>query len=379
MILVLIFIIYTYQIISTRKGYLSGKIAVLILFLFSFYIFRYANSSSNDKACDILTWIIISLFLLKIENHTITKWDKKSWAILLLSAFIITIKVSSVIILLIPGILLFLTFRNQKKMVIYSFLIFCLSISIWLISNAIISGMLIFPLPLFRIQALDWCMPKNLVDQMTKVIYYFAIETYTSKDVIASMTIQEQYLLWQEHLLLIDKVLILVSFLGSLVILLIDTISLIKKGVIELQSDSIYLIIDIYFILALFFWVYSAPDPRFAYGLILTSIAYSVSRLMRTPTFSAVSIDAMILSICIYCIWSTYLIIPWNMLPKYILFPPEVTHYEIEEYIISDGNTIFKPVEGDQCWDAPLPCSGWIYDGVIMRTGELSDGFRIEK
>jgi hypothetical protein len=46
----------------------------------------------------------------------------------------------------------------------------------------------------------------------------------------------------------------------------------------------------------------------------------------------------------------------------------------------TSGLTVYVPVETNQCWDAPLPCSPYFLDTLHLRQpGELERGFASEE
>ena len=127
------------------------------------------------------------------------------------------------------------------------------------------------------------------------------------------------------------------------------------------------------------YWSLSAPDPRFAYDVILAATSLVLARSCQKIHFSNLFIDTLFLFILIFSSWLTYISIPWKNFSKYIISPPPIQEYQVTEHTLEDGSSIFIPKEGIQCWDAPLSCTGWIYDGLIMRGTDLSEGYKITK
>jgi hypothetical protein len=379
---VIIYSFITFALASIDKfenNFLSGK-TVFFIFVFSaFTIFSYANSSSNDKPCDILIWIIIYLFINKVENHSINKWDKYSWVMIILSVFAFTIKVSSAVLFLLIGVHILIAYKHQKRPVIASLLISICYLTIWFIRNLIISGTIVFPIPFLQIPFFDWSIPKNLIYQLITIINLWAIKGHSYSYTVASMSFIEKFILWQTKRTIFFNAILFSGFIGSITYLIFDVGKSIKhKSIFKIEQIA-YPLLDIYFVLAITYWYFSAPDPRFAYGPILASASWVFARSITKIRFSKIFIDCTLLFLLIFSVWLTYITIPWNGLRTYFINPPRVPEYSIREFTLADGNTINIPTEGIQCWDAPLPCTGWVYDGLIMRSNNMSDGFKIEK
>ena len=378
-VMIFAFIVYALEVIAIKgRAFFSGKVLLLILFFSTFTLYGYANSSSNDIPCDILIWVILSLFLLKIENNTINVWDKYSWAMVILSVFAFTIKVSSAIILILPGSLIIFAYPHYKKAVIHSVLFSSIYLSVWFLRNLMISGTVIYPVSFLQIGAFDWSIPKNLIAEMAKEIYYWAIEGNLPGN-IHVMTFTEKFILWQAHETTFIKSLLFTGVFGSVIFLFYDSISFFKKGNKKNLELISYWVMDTYLVVAFLYWCLSAPDPRFAYGPILASISLGIARVINKINFSKLFIDAVLFVILILSVWIASITLPWQTMQNYILFPPTVPQYSIEELTLADGNIIYIPTEGIQCWDAPLPCSGNVYDGLVMRSTDLADGFAIQK
>ena len=53
---------------------------------------------------------------------------------------------------------------------------------------------------------------------------------------------------------------------------------------------------------------------------------------------------------------------------------------KVKKTLVSEGLSVYVPEEGDQCWDAPLPCAPFVPDSHLRlrTTGDLRDGFKIQ-
>jgi hypothetical protein len=133
---------------------------------------------------------------------------------------------------------------------------------------------------------------------------------------------------------------------------------------------------------ALLFWWYAAPDPRFGapviwlFAALIGAIAAMAWRLDRgLCRRSAVLIGCLLYGLLPVTVGSGRL---WRPLGGELgLHAPPAA--ELREFTTASGLTIWTPVSGDQCWDAPLPCSPYPDARLrLRRAPHLSAGFVLD-
>jgi hypothetical protein len=132
-------------------------------------------------------------------------------------------------------------------------------------------------------------------------------------------------------------------------------------------------------IAGLAFWFFSSPDPRYAGalpwylggGLFASAAARFMcpSRPRRAGLF-------------VLCVLLVTIILHYNK--QVILLPPlENKRYEtpsvpLTTYVTRSGLEVLKPITGDQCWDAPLPCTPVPKQTLRLRQpGSIRHGFTL--
>jgi len=127
------------------------------------------------------------------------------------------------------------------------------------------------------------------------------------------------------------------------------------------------------------FWFFTAPDVRLAYGILTGwTVALTVPlvggvmsrlavkrRLVVRLAYPAVLIGIAIANFNFYPDDIAFFIMPMP-------FPPAM----IESSQIGDF-TLYHPIEGDQCWGAPLPCAPVPNPALELRGESLQAGFRL--
>jgi hypothetical protein len=136
------------------------------------------------------------------------------------------------------------------------------------------------------------------------------------------------------------------------------------------------------------FWFFSAPDPRFAYGFLVPACilpAYLLLMKIRSLRY----IQLMIVLALLAMQAGTLLL--YRHLQRQFLqtgaiepvaakgwFMP-VPYFEKKVIRHTAPFIYYTPDNSDRCWDAPLPCTWKLPEGVEMRGKTLKEGFRIRR
>ena len=129
---------------SLNKINASEILSIFFLIIFTLYSFNRFSNYGNDVPASIFFFILI-VTILKIEKLNDVS-IKEFFVLSILSIFLLTLKASMAIVLLLPLIIFFLN-RNKIKILKHKNLIIILSfLLIWFLKNTLISGCLIFPL-----------------------------------------------------------------------------------------------------------------------------------------------------------------------------------------------------------------------------------------
>jgi hypothetical protein len=128
------------------------------------------------------------------------------------------------------------------------------------------------------------------------------------------------------------------------------------------------------------FWFMTAPDPRFAgasfWILGAGAVALAIDRIkqLKRTTLSSATL----------CLSLILCMIPFRHMTLY--YGPGEDHgfhatprSELTTFVTRSEVLLYTPQEGDQCWDAPLPCTPYPNaDLRLRRQGNLGSGFLLE-
>jgi hypothetical protein len=325
------------------------------------------NSTSPDVICTILiVYIFMNFVELSNSERKLSTVQFLFISILIFSC--VAYKLSSA--LLVTSILLFVQGDFRRRMTL-AFLIGLIITAPFLIRNYYLSGYLIYPLPQIDIFNPDWKIPVPDVARMKSEIEGFAKLPGLPHEEVVKMKITGWIIPWFRSLTVFQKDLLVINLFSVVTFFLM----LIKK---EFRLAAIQVIIYI----NLIFWLMMAPDPRFAYGFIISGAALTIALITRMIEYSKIHnllkyytvIIAVVLFIFIYH-RADY---PKRVLlhPSQWIIPAPFGTVETKRY---HSNFEYRvPVPEGGCFNVEIPCVPYPLENVVLRGKNLQDGFRIE-
>ena len=132
---------------------------------------------------------------------------------------------------------------------------------------------------------------------------------------------------------------------------------------------------------ALVFWFHTAPDPRFAHALFfLLMVSSIILFLVIIKEFANQRVYGMVLCLALLLGYFSvgYYVVRHRQTVAEISFSgyQAVKQVPLVEKITNAGLLVYIPDSGDQCWDAPLPCTPNYDPSLALRDPDtLSSGF----
>jgi hypothetical protein len=361
------------QLLKTKS---TSNMLSLVVFLFSILqAYRSVNSTTPDIAINLLIWIVLILFIEKYERNSLEIWDIRSCIIFLLACFAFTIKISSMALFLLPLFMFIYSYKATHHSAWKCILIGSIFLFPWFVQNIIISGTLIYPVAFLQIPWLDWSIPRENITEMARIIHYWAILPFADIELVSSMSLLEWFPKWVNNRSIEELVFLVTNVFGVFFFTIYDGVILIRSKYMD-KETLVFLSLDFYIFFALAYWLLSAPDPRFAFGLLVIGFFLFFVRILKPILKSNIVYKSILWISLIFLIFLAQQITTRPRLREFLLFPPEAIIGDTKILKIDETLTIYTPVEGDQCWDAPLPCAHLMFPGVTARGDDLSDGFR---
>jgi hypothetical protein len=178
---------------------------------------------------------------------------------------------------------------------------------------------------------------------------------------------------WFKGILPIHKFITLVSF-SSIFLFFIKTS-------LQINFKKLRILFFLLFLMA-FAWFFSAPSPRFGYGVLIILTLFPVS-YFGAKWFPAISHKILIVLVIITsCIYLSKLITPFIKEKKHLLYPFEtvITNYstirikELDFHIPDSTNDWIK-----KCYTIKLPCICQENIYLEPRGKRLKEGFRMKQ
>ena len=383
-------VVNLYVLDKLNQYFQFGKLNSLIIGLFPvFYLllFQFLSSPSPDLPIYLLTLLVIGEFL----DHIETRKSSNVPIMLLLGIFATYIKVTAVLLLVIPiGASLFCKKEIKGKL----WLVICIGIIstiLFGLKNYIISGYIAYPLSFVISEGADWILPnemlKYIVDNTKAFGFYLTTEEYLSKSNF------ELFLSW-----------IGMSGLhGYFNKYWIFSLTVFPVFLFFRKENKSIWLIYIASVLQFIVLCWSSPQYRFYLGFLIVLTSFVMAFLVHKRLFF---IRLSLVMSLFLVIVTTFFNLDITALSendshaslnsfefKYLIKPHRNSKYIRAEYTVNelDGTGIYNPKNIDFFWavgDCPIPCIQLeqynyfkYYFHIIpsMRTKNLKDGFYAKK
>jgi hypothetical protein len=361
---------------------LKGITNIFIFFILVFLTVLSLHDDISSPTPDFLA-ITIPLFILtrviEIAQQESEITLKTFIPVLILSVYILTIKLAALPLLLLV-ILLFYKHRYPAKKIMAILLMMALIILPWLIRNVVLTGWLVYPLPSVNLFSFDWQVP------LVKVIYEKQAITGWARNAgnhaldFARMPLTGWFPIWWQQLTFGGKMLFAgasclppVIFLGQAIRKI--NIGYLKNGVIAIAYSGFL------------FWFFLAPDFRFGQAFIIISV---ISPLIVLPfcwkAFSKPVIGFTVIIIILlyiqvnnskqYLDYAVKNISALTIKPRLMENIP--SNLGFKTYQVG-GVTIYVPAVGDRCFCHAIPCTPYMNKKMVLRGHTLAGGFKVLK
>lgn len=366
--------------ITKAKNIGIQLVLAFVLFITTFTFGTEISSSSTDVLPNVL--VIYLLLSITLEPKSLLK---RAFAVSLIASFCITLKLSSVAILLIVLLIFFIAYKQKKQKLILPIFLVGVFIAIpWLIRFVVLTGYLIYPFPSIDIFSVDWKIPVEMVTFEMESAYSWARIPGMDPHTVLAMPLGEWIPIWWSNLSLYRKLLYCLAVASPLFLVFYK----------YYQQKTQILIWAIAFT-GVVYGLTTAPDLRFSFGFIACSIAIPAIALFSNMKIFTPRLEKGLIFVLlsIQLIFLTYIACsqvlfyqPHSAKPiSHLLYKPQtvimikaVRKIEFKEYKLG-RYTLYQPLDTDQCYDQNLPCTPYHNSNLELRGTKLKDGFRIKK
>lgn len=354
----------------------------LFLLLFLYYFTNHYYLDISSPGTDLLPNIFISYLL--INALLFEEYLKEKWLLfLVLPLFCITLKLSTLPIIILSLLVVFVKNKNTLFFNSKRFLFFALLFTLpWLIRNVITTGYVLFPVTIIDIFNFDWKVPVENVNILQDWIYSWARIPFKDSKEVLNMGFLEWFRVWWDKLLMINKRLFILAIISPFIYLFY---SFFKKDVRKkLIPISIALIIMI-------LWLLTAPDIRFSFSVILF-LALSPMLLIPVVVLKFFKMKFLPYILSFYTLFLIYQkaitlfkedydiknFSEYHYLPTDVSIIKEKRNIKYNSKVFNSEKNIINIFEPNpthsQCFDK-FPCSWYIDSNIRLRGEDLGDGF----
>jgi hypothetical protein len=386
--------------LSSLKSLLLKKIELsnvfglsILLFLINDNLFTLDISSlSSDLSGSIFILISVFLSLKSIESKNKIKDESQLYELLIIlfSSIAVTVKLSNLPIFILTILIISRSLiRKQYSLLWRGTIIVTLIFVPYLIRNYFVSGYLLYPFYSIDLFNPDWKMPRDVLIMDKQDIENWAkVSGHQGKKIVESGFISWLPVWFKENSKYFSLRFLFFSSILLIFFLIFESVFY-RQSKLILFFDRLWIPL-ITLLAGLSFWFLNAPLVRYGYGFILSLSCLFIS---------------LVLFICLLFLRNNYIIIykPFLYLlvflfttglylnnkqslfsiPSYWLMPASYPTVSVTSIQI-DHETIYRPIQGDQCWDSQFPCapqsySDWLHPSLELRGNSLQEGFKIKK
>lgn len=357
------------------------------------------SSPSTDEPTSLFILLLFVLFCRYTEQERVGHpTDILQFNIALLAIFATLIKLSALpVLLFIP----YIAYREIKRGKVRGAATYALLVPVlWipkLIRTVILSGYLIYPYPNIDLFPVDWKMPLAVVQDQKRYIESWGRSPFANPTEVLSRGFWGWFPRWFANFsrgyaafgLRIAIVSVLIFLTLQIFSQRTDRTTKIK------QTFECYGIVYGTSFVGAAYWFSISPLLRYGFGffwslvvLLIAPLGYQlsllVSKVLKEDTGKKVFI--VVASTLVWLVLRSDS--PQRALGNGISFSRFYTT-NIRSLLLQEkypsvqtlsgtmGNlTLYRPLQGEQCWDHPLPCTPYLYNAIEGRGPSLEEGFR---
>ncbi|WP_291275030.1 hypothetical protein [Flavobacterium sp.] len=342
------------------------------LFVASFVFRNFLTSSAADLPNIYLGSLVILWMVGKYENKTLGEIDYTFIVSFFISFYLVTIKPSSIYLLLIylPTISIVLLNKQFDRMV-WLVCIGAMFIIPWCVRFYITTGYLVFPIAGIDIFNPDWKVPLESVIYERNAVKCFPIFDSLSIEEVLKMSFSEWFPQWFKKSPIEQK-----AFLITALVISLYHIVTLKKHLRTL-NDRLFIAIQGMLLLNIVIWITQYPDFRFAWGYILVYVGIGIYFLLQEIVVLRKYTQQLILFFVVIMTSMNLVRTCKDVSGNYKNIVFQQAAFPEGEIQIQNINHV-SYYKSEVVWDLPLPSIlSWQNPAIELRTkSTLKNGFR---
>jgi len=351
------------------------------------YSIQFFTSPTYDIPVTFILWMLFFLFLELKELRTPFYASILPYLVILYSAYLITVKLNAVPVVIIAVFILAVLLKEKKYR--NALIVSCLCIFIaapWIIKTAISCGYILFPFVEIDVLNVDWKLTTRAVLYIESSVMTWAIDPnlYGSASLLNdkghfSAAIKDWFPLWFSQLNYINTIIFFTTILSGLVWIFIGVIILLKNKKDFFRKHSIDIVLALTILAGILLWFTKGPAPRYGYGYLLFLCMLSLCRVVYffTKEYHSGYAGTIILAYVFYSLVYYGIRIQEPFAQTLLRKPAPIISPEYSRHELGEGKYI-NVVQAPACGNAPLPSSpGYVYEFLqpVYRGATIKKGF----
>ena len=277
-----------------QKGDFSFSNSLRILFFIpllvlhvsakSDYVFYNANqlsSSSPDIIVTIFLWLIFLLFIEDIMKGK-GQINFQSLLVILYSAWVMSIKLSAIPVILLSVFYIFRWLRKGKAKQAMGMTIPSLLILIpWFARNILVSGYLVFPFSRIDVFNVAWKIPIEHVSWHENAVKAYAVSNTADLNQPFVQSIVSWFPSWFSKQSFIQQSILLLTFIITIVFVIAIINQLLRKKFSFFYTNTSFFVLLATFFTGIIFWLMNGPDFRMGYGFLWPYCIFSILLFLK--------------------------------------------------------------------------------------------------
>ena len=358
-----------------KENNYPNAFAVMVVFLTSMIVWPLIRGNAATTNYDFVTTCCVIILFTEIffSKDFAAQIEWLIWPV-----YLVTVRIVNFPVLLLSLIAL-VAFIHQKKFKSLFLPIACCLLLIipFIIRNVIISGYPFFPSTSFNLADVDWKADPQIAESWVEFIRYFNRVSTEYLDLEQTKALGSNWVSsWYKYLFPYNKVLVVASLAGILSFLP-SRVHWKNKNQLVLTATSILWLIS---------WFFIAPDPRFAYGVLVFGImlfGHHSALLIRNIRLLKLLMRIGIMVITAGSLFYFISKLSKEHAQRNFVVASKLPQPPLKKFLV-DGITISipEPIYNNwnaRCYGTDLPCLYRIDHRLRLRGKDISSGFRLEK
>ncbi|MGB3526570.1 MAG: hypothetical protein WBB32_11470 [Flavobacteriales bacterium] len=350
---------------------------VMKLFCLFFLMRNMLTSSAADLSNMIFSETVLILFARKIEERSVARADAYYYLIVLIAVLTVTIKLNSVLLVLVPAFLTVRTLLADQRLPWTKLVVLAAVLVLpWLGRYTILSGYLVYPVYQVDLFNLDWKVPMALTEQEYHYVAEFS-KTNARPEESKQLAEQRTMLDWVPQWFARENLMNRAMGLAMLTALL----ALITYGIFYgrrlLREQSDHMALGVILVLGIGFWFARNPAFRFGWSWGIILLAFCLHASMASPRLRPWLRVGTVALLALSLVSNTVKTITESrmVLAHQFFVPASLPQANVRKATLGPLQVLIS--HDRQCWGEQPPCLPAGHQRRIQPRGNtVKDGFR---